>query len=201
MCIRSLYPCFLHTDKYLYNLTLIMYVWTLSMFISIHRVIRAVGWVQILFGPFLSELPFRSRLPPNSNAEGWSQSRPQLPAPQNGASSPSDFQQPALPSSLSPPRHVLWTPWYSFLLKPWQSGDVRSGHVWPDCTFMGFFIIFFFLQVVNTSLFRSSGDRHVTVGLTGNQVNFSSAHVQPVSPPSSWDPTLTANLALLQKFL
>lgn len=98
------------TDKRLYNLTWIMYVRTRSIFISVCQLIRAVDWVQILFAPFCKNCSFRHVSLPT--AMGKVEAGP---APQNGASSLPDFRQPALPSSLCLPCHILRTPWVTEL--------------------------------------------------------------------------------------
>lgn len=179
-----------------------MYVWTLSMFVSMHQLIRAVDWVLIT----LCSFPIRTALsltsPSWQQRGSWKQVQP--PASRSpersiitirfSAAYPSFITVPAFPCALS--TLILIS------LKPWPSADVWSGHVWTDCTFVYFGLYFIFPPGSECiSLFKSLRDRHVTLGLTGNRVNSSSAHAQPASPPSSWDPTLTPNLNLLQKFL
>lgn len=166
---------------------------------GVYQLIIAVDWVQILFAPFLSELPFCSHLCPSSNAGGWSWSSPQLPAPR------SEHHHHQVFGSLSFLHHCLCLAMSNehFGVRLFVSTLVMCNLATHDRILhsCGFLLFFFFLQVLNIFLFGSSGDRYVTVGLTSNQVNSSSAHVQPASPPLSWDPTLTPNLTMLQKFL
>lgn len=177
-----------------------MYAWTLSIF----RCISA-NYSCRLSPDTLCSFSIRTALLltslPQQQCRRLKLVQPPASCSQIGASSPSGFWQLVLPSSLSLPCHVRWTLWCSFI---WSLGTLvmcnlaMYDRILHSC---GFLLFFFFLQVLNIFLFGSSGDRYVTVGLTSNQVNSSSAHVQPASPPLSWDPTLTSNLTMLQKFL